>query len=349
MLSYLTFAVAGASTLVNSGHNVAQNIAAGWDERWADVITPASGLYAALAHVGVIFAVGSLILWGFKIVQDYVAHGSSAFLHELIWPVIVIVFLGANGQNLSQVTLGIRGLINETNQQVLSYTSATVSLQEAYEKAAGNATLRSQVGLLLKQCQALTGTKQIECLEDALQSAQSLVDAAGLNSSWWDNLRDQVTEAQSNAGSEVGLFFAPFNALIGAANQTWIRFLMLGLQAAFQNTLEVSLLMTALLGPMALGASLLPVGAKPIFAWVTAMASVGIAKLSFNIVVGLAATIIANAEAGDHLWFLVYVGLMAPLLSMSLAAGGGMAVWQAVTNGAKGAVQGAASVSQVFL
>lgn len=344
MLSYLTLAVRGADTLLNQSQQQAETIATEWNNRWQDVITPDSSLYAALTHVGVIFAVGSLILWGLKILQDYVEKGSTEFLHELIWPVIVIAFLGGNGNLLSQATLAIRDIINTTNQQVLATTSASYSLDAAYQKAKNNDLVKVQIGTLLKQCQSFTGTQQIECLRDANEQAQSLIDQYHLNGSWWDSLKGRIQSAIDQAQG-AAVVFAPFNALIGASNQDMIRGFLVSLQVAFQQTLEVSLLLTALLGPMALGLSLLPVGAKPVFAWVTAMGSVAIAKLCFNIVVGLVASVIAQADAGDHLWFAMFVAFLAPVLSTALAAGGGMAIWSALTDATSRAI---ATVSEVI-
>ena len=112
-----------------------------------------------------------------------------------------------------------------------------------------------------------------------------------------------------------------------------MRSVLVGTQIAFQQAFEISLLLTALLGPLAVGMSLLPVEAKAFVAWVTALFSIGVAKLSLNIVTGVAATLVANAKAGDHFWFLVFSAFLAPTLAMSLAAGGGMAAWSAIVAG----------------
>jgi hypothetical protein len=93
---------------------------------------------------------------------------------------------------------------------------------------------------------------------------------------------------------------------------------------AFQWVVEVSLLLTALLAPLAVGGSLLPIGQKAIFAWLTGFFSVGIVKLSFNIIVGLIATVVLNAGDSDPMVFAFATSILAPILSLALAAG---AVW----------------------
>jgi hypothetical protein len=63
------------------------------------------------------------------------------------------------------------------------------------------------------------------------------------------------------------------------------------------------MLLTALLGPLAVGGSLLPVGQKAIFAWLTGFFSVGMIKLCFNIISGLVATMVLNADNNDPMIF----------------------------------------------
>ena len=45
------------------------------------------------------------------------------------------------------------------------------------------------------------------------------------------------------------------------------------------------------------------------------------------------------------MWFLLFIGFLAPALAMSIAAGGGMAVWNIVSEGQMQAVEAAAGVT----
>ncbi|MCC2693472.1 hypothetical protein IQ240_12885 [Nodularia sp. LEGE 04288] len=93
--------------------------------------------------------------------------------------------------------------------------------------------------------------------------------------------------------------------------------------------------MTALIGPLAVGGSLLPYGAKSIFAWLTGYFTVGMAKLSFNIIVGFAAQLMITSRADQPLFFLFVIGIIAPFLATGLAAGGGLAVLQQINKAAE--------------
>ena len=339
---YDFLAVAGADDLLDGSRQAAEQMARDWESNWATIITPTGGLYAALANLGEKIAVCCFFFWGITIVKDFVNNGSTAFLHEIIWPMIVVLFLAGNGGILADLTIGMRGLLHRTNQELLVQVSNKFALDEAFQKAKDNNAAQTQIGAWLQQCQALTGQKQIACLETARVQSEATINKYNLEGNLWTDLvgriGDAIEQAKNTSGNEVlqgvvSYVSAPLGALIGAANQSIMRTVLVGTQIAFQQSFEISLLMTALLGPIALGMSLLPVDAKAFVAWITAMFSIGVAKLSLNIMTGVAATLVANAGAGDHFWFLVYSAFMAPVLAMSLAAGGGMATWSAIVAG----------------
>lgn len=119
------------------------------------------------------------------------------------------------------------------------------------------------------------------------------------------------------------------------AQQAAARQTLKGWQWAFANLIEASLLLTALTGPVAIAGSLLPIGTRPIWAWLTGLFSLGMAKIYYNIVVGLIATVIVNAQAQNEsdFGFVVLLSILAPVLSLTLAAGGGLAVYRGLSSG----------------
>jgi hypothetical protein len=102
------------------------------------------------------------------------------------------------------------------------------------------------------------------------------------------------------------------------------------MQIAYQNLLEASLIITALLGPIAVGGSLLPYGPRAVFAWLAGFFSVGFARLCFNIIVGLASVVATGSEGGDPFWFALFAGLLAPVLASGLASGAGFVAWTSI-------------------
>ncbi|MEL6326901.1 MAG: hypothetical protein AAFQ61_08360, partial [Cyanobacteria bacterium J06626_23] len=71
----------------------------------------------------------------------------------------------------------------------------------------------------------------------------------------------------------------------------------------------------------------------PIFAWLTGFLSLGFAQICYNIIVGLAAVVILNANIYDTNGFLVLIAILAPALALGLATGGGMAIFNIMLSG----------------
>jgi hypothetical protein len=82
----------------------------------------------------------------------------------------------------------------------------------------------------------------------------------------------------------------------------------------------------------------LPGTGKPIFAWLTGFLAIGIAKISFNIMAISTATVIMNGPGQnasadpDLMWFMIFLGILAPITALGLATLGGLAVFQAISN-----------------
>ena len=167
-----------------------------------------------------------------------------------------------------------------------------------------------------------------------------------------DKIDRAVQEASSSSNILEGVFnklTAAYSAEIGSVVTSFITSLLLALNNAYQWGLELSLLLTALMGPLAVGGSLLPIGSRAIVAWLTGFFTVGLAKLSFNIILGLAGQLIATAEASQPMIFLAFIGIVAPFLATGIASGGGMATFTQLSNGARWVATGAASGGSVAL
>jgi hypothetical protein len=324
------------NVLIN-GANAANSVAESWNDTWQDVLglsgSPGGAtLYSVLCWVGTLFAVGTLIFLVIELYKD-LNEGKPAVLTSLVWPLLVAFLLANNGQWLAQVTLALREIINQANSQVIAITMAGVKLDELYREANGNLGLQAMISNTMAACQSLTGEAQIQCLNQAVSQAQTLVDNYKSllgDKSWLDNIQgflDGIASAITSGGIDTGVF--------GLLKPVWMPIVvsvLYWMQIAYQNLLEASLVITALLGPIAVGGSLLPYGAKPIFAWLAGFFSVGFARLCFNIIVGLTSVVATSSDGGDPFWFALFAGLLAPLLASSLASGAGLMVWTSISS-----------------
>ncbi|AKG19979.1 hypothetical protein [Calothrix sp. 336/3] len=327
----------GIDNAINSGAIAAKNIAEGWDQQWLDLLQneTKNNLYGALTNLGIFFAVGTLLLFMVQWLRDVLYSEFSRPFSALIWPFIVVVLLANSdgGSPLSNLTLGVRNFLNNINQQVVTTADANL----VYQQAINMSIAEDIVGSLLRPCQALSGEQQTRCFIKANDKVsllwQEYRNLYG-DRPWISRLENKVNQIIFTIG---GISENTFNALLGSNVQTTIKSFLVSLQYAFQNLIEASMLLIAALGPLAVGGSLLPVAGKPIFAWLTGFLAMGIAKISFNIIAVLTATVIVNGLAEDAnadpdlMWFIIFLGILAPLLSLIVATVGGVAIFNAAS------------------
>ncbi|MDY7015502.1 MAG: hypothetical protein SVX43_18285, partial [Cyanobacteriota bacterium] len=192
----------------------------------------------------------------------------------------------------------------------------SVSLQEAYRQVHGDVAAEGMARSAVSQCSAEADPdKRKACMERAIEQARAAADAL--------------------PGSQKNMFekFLSFSLeLPGNVLQLAVRGWLIAFGVAFQWIVEISLLLTGLVAPLAVGGTLFPMGTKAILTWLVGFFSVAMVKVSFNIIVGLVSTLVLNAGDADPMIFAFATGLLAPLLSLALAAGGGMAVLRGLSS-----------------
>ncbi|BDI17501.1 hypothetical protein ANSO36C_33030 [Nostoc cf. commune SO-36] len=272
-----------------------------------------------------------------QFLKDLISYEYTRPISALIWPFIVVVLLSNSGRGsiLSTLTLGVRNFLNTANQQVL----VTADANKTYQQALNMSIAEEVAGSFLRPCQSLTGEQQSQCFLKAGEKLNVLWrkyrETYG-NRSWINRLQIKVDNIKFGTVGSVSE--TSFNSLLGSTVQTSIKNFLVSLQYAFQNLIEATMLLIAALGPIALGGSLLPVAGKPIFAWLTGFLSMGIAKISFNIIAVLTSAVIVNGPGQnanvdpDLMWFIIFLGILAPILSLLVAAAGGFAVFGAISN-----------------
>ncbi len=329
-----TLAQIGVNNIFSNGVTTTQNITDGWDKLWIDLLqnNTNNNIYGVLTKLGIFFAVGTLLFFMAQWLRDVLDNEYSRPLSGLIWPLVVVLLLAnpGNGTLLSNLTLGIRNFVNTINQQVI----ITADVNKTYQQALNLSVAEEVAGALLRPCESLTGEQQNQCLTKAKEKVdllwQDYRNAYG-SQPWIDRLETKVNNLVINSAN-VSEF--EFNSLLGSTVQTSIKNILISFQSAFTNLIEVTMLLIAILGPLAIGGSLLPVAAKPIFAWLIGLFTLGITKISFNIIVILTASVIINNLDSDPdlMWFMIFLGILAPILSLVLGAVSGFAIFQAINN-----------------
>jgi hypothetical protein len=360
MLNILYFAAPTSTDILENAAAGSQLIAQGFDQLWQQTLD--GNLYASLMKTAQMFALATLTFYMVDLAKNWMNQEDMKALSSWIWPILIIGLMANNGALLRSGTLTARNYINQVNNDLLNYTAAGANLETAFNRAVGSISLKAEAGREMERCRSMGGSSQQAA--DCLQAAEAKLKAkapeffkgspppAGDNA--WNPLED-IGNAAGNFISQIPIVggvakagAAVWDTAMGGVGElvtAFVTVILLALNSAYQWCVEFALLLTALLGPIAVGSSLLPYGQKAIFAWMSAIIGVGIAKLSFNIICGLCAQLVSNAQANQPMIFLLFVGLLSPLLASALGAGGGMAAMGAIAKGGAMAFEVGAAVA----
>jgi len=320
-----------ARVLLTDAQCISNAVSESWDYTWQVILS--GHLYHSLNNIGVFIAAGCLALWCLNFAKKWIeGDGTPWVLQELIWPMVAIILLANGGSNMTHLSRSMRDFFNAQNQKVLATVSAEKTLEETLAELGDFATVDAKISQLRDQCNGTTDNdKLVQCLKDNQAQLQKYIDEykrvhPKSNPSLLQRLQGAIDAAK-------GL---PTDFLIKASNvglmvpMVFIMALMSSLQWCFQMLVECGMLLTALLAPLALGASLLPFGAKPIYAWFLSFWSLALCKLSYNIVSGITAIAIYKLADTNTMGTAIFFGLFAPILAIAMATGGGMAIFNGV-------------------
>ncbi|NES64172.1 MAG: hypothetical protein F6K24_02350 [Okeania sp. SIO2D1] len=328
-----------ATNILEQGLETSQSIAESWDLQWTQIFQ--SNLYLAINGVAAAFAAFSITIYLVKFARDMIVDGDfSKPIESLIWPILVGTLLSHNGNLLVMQTHAMRSIIHSLSNEILEVTVGEVKVLDAIKAASIFGPAKSEFSAQLQQCYGMVGENQIKCFEDAATHVEKTMG-------WFESaysvipnpLKDIVNTIKAvSAGSELaggesgvnkGLMFGGgfLGSLVGSTVESMLQPILLAFQWAYSNCLEMALLLVGLIGPFPVALSLLPFGGKPYFGWVLGFFSVGMAKISYNIICGVCAVVVVNSESWNTMGFLMILGVFAPALSMALAAGSGRSMF----------------------
>ena len=339
---------ASSAGILGGAEVISNNVSQAWDRTWD--IALSGGLYGAINNIGIFLAAGALVFWLLDFVRKWLSDEVNGVwaLQDLIWPVIIILFTANNGALLAGFSRGFRDTLNGFNLQVVRVVAKEQDLEKTLNELGAYAVIDAKLVTARGQCNTITDNKRLtQCLDEQNKALQGIlqqyqqeygltVKYKQLEASVKEGLRNPgealVDGVRTRVNNAVNLALSPAMALV-------IVF-MAACQYCFQQLIEVSMLLTAIMGPLALSASLLPFGAKPIFAWLTAFWSLSLLKLSYNVIAGLTAIAIYQTSGTETLGSAIFFGLFSPLLAIAMATGGGLAVFNGIlaASGAGGAM-----------
>jgi hypothetical protein len=301
-----------SSDILQGGIQSQQLISQAMDDMWTDILT--SGVWDAMVWFGSFVGVLLTVIWVVQVTKSSLNNELSLeYFSSFLWLFLVLILLVNDGALLRDSVLGIRGLINFTNEQVLEVQIGSLSLEESFNNIIQTNTLDNWRQQKLSECAKESDPQKRQDCEDQ-------VDA---------ELKEYENQIQQqNPGFSVNPVQWAKDS-IGDAFQKTLEVMLFGVGIAFQWLVEITLLLTALIAPLAVAGSLLPLQQKPLFTWLLGFYSVGLCKLFYNIIVGLVAHLLTNSTpsgnpSGGTILMAIAVGILSPILAVGLAAGGGM-------------------------
>jgi hypothetical protein len=336
----------GLDELFETGAIASNTISLAWDKLWKEAFNldgvSASGattfLFGFLANLGLAVTLFLLIFLAIQQFEMLNKGNYQQYLLTLLSPLLISIFLSNNGYLLAHGCYHARGVMNGINKNLLDITGGAIKLDKSFDELQRLLGSRLMIANHLQECESLTGDEQSSCLSEETQKIQEQIDKLQKNTSI--DLSNVVKTYFSDLGDGISYFLNPGAHLTSKTLEmfmpSWesLVFSVLGaFMRAYQHFMEMAFFLTAIISPIAVGASLLPGGERPILAWAIGFLSVGFAKLAFNITAGLAAAAATNdfASMNDQLPLYIIFGLFAPVISASLSFFGGMATWRALS------------------
>lgn len=317
------------------------------DQLWTNVISN-GGAWKGMSQAGAFVAVFTLALFMFYLMKSWTSNEYDTPISELVWPLIVALLLANSGKFAAEMALGFRGVINiqianvqrsmtntdEVNKKIADTTATQAGLQEInalYDKCKTtsdpveyNSCLASLKTLVDDKNSKIPGAAIFKSIQQKVDSSISTLNAIAADPG---GVPGAIGEAVNKSVVTIGTGLL---RTAGAPGLLLLKPIVSGLAYLYQWLMELAMLATALLLPMALAVSLMPEH-KAIYAWLTAMLSIANAKLCYIVIVAWGAEAMLTDPSQDFI-FLMFTGLGAPLFSLVLASGGGLAMYSAFTD-----------------
>ena len=349
MTSHVLAQVTGGLSIIEDSIQQLEAVQQAWDDRWQEIFTQSNGLYLGINQFAAIILVGTFIFFAVGWVKDAMERGIFPALPHVLWMLLIAVLLFDNGSLLGSVTLGLRDVINAQTQVVLSVQIGEVSMVEALNDVIVSQQAKALIQREYAECDAKEGQAQIDCFLDAGERAQQILEQEYRRNGFWsaglqrlfqrlrqigEHIQQDYQDGSPPAGGDpLGDFLV--HSLVQTGSHALAEHILKGWQWAFANILELAMLLTGLMGPIAVAGSAVPLQGRPLWAWLTGFFSLGMAKFSYSVIVGLAATVVVTAEVQTQsdFGFLLLISVLAPVLALSIAGGAGMAVFRGISGG----------------
>jgi hypothetical protein len=323
------------------------------DELWK--VSMDGALYQITCGLSFLVAAIAMGFWCLKFYQTLKYGETRMVINDLMWPFFLVVLLSSRGKMMSDATTGMRDIMNGVNRSVNVIVDSEINLTAARQVLGFADVSNSIVDALFSACKSQTELSKLqECLRAKEQAANvqirlmenKLLDfnytpaAEGKSARWQAQIAKWKQHVQDYSKNRFDINNVIPNLENGNTDITQIkgfddteqfRRIILSFRGTFLYIIEVMMLVMGLMGPIPLALSLFPIGNKAILTWLTTFLSLGFCKICFTLISGLSSLAMVYSEPDnvDMLVASMILGLLAPVLSFSVASGVG---FSALTN-----------------
>ena len=344
-----------ASEILQQSLDLASNTSVSWDEVWDYTIFNLQNnyLWDNLVALGLKLALISVLYMALMEGPNFVKQQDYAALVELfVWPVIIMIFLTHNGYLLAKTIQITRTIALYEINQVYQTQIDGISLHDSLVEYQITSTALDAIDGSVKSCQGKSAQELEACLRRAATKVEKIYSDSettarevipskkgGLLAGLRKHVLPMMFSFNSSVNSAINLSQVPgVNRIVSHAFKSGyvqiLKTVAYCVQWAFANGLEVALLLSALIAPLALGLSLLPIQGRPIVGWLIGYVTLWGVPLGYAIIVGLTSWVMVHSqlEALADLAFTLYLSLFASSLATSVMTLSGIAIHQGVIN-----------------
>ena len=321
---------------------------AAMDEMWVEIFAIDGALYNQVVWLATVILIVGFFFYMLSFAQAMQSNDRDKIMEIIVWGLLISILINSQGAVLKKATVIARDFINDKTKSILVVQIGELTIQDALQDVILTDQARERVKQAFSDCEAKEGDAQLACLEKGAEEAAAIVKEYE-NSGFWpaglrrfagnvNTISRDVKEARANGDLDsraeaFGQWDANVSSLIwqSATNSSSREFLK-SFQNWFTFGFEFAMLLTGLLGPLAVAASLIPKQPRALVSWIIAFFSIGILKLSYNLLIGFAAVYASKSQMQDlgSSGFLLMMSMGAPLISIAVAGGGGAAIFFAL-------------------
>lgn len=322
--------------IIKSAQFLTQTVNNGFQGAWVELASGSSHIYLVIVQIALAFATVFTAFWSVSFFNTLSHEGFTQRTIEQLAPTLIIVLMLGLGQGAipAGISQALHNAIERTDNLILTQTINGIEIGQGIQAANSNQALQQVLTGKVQACQLLPNSdkdngqdSQSECIREAVKDVTKVAQETKNNNGSGDWFKIDLDLKQ--------IAVQPFNEVILAV----LEILLSAFQMGFVFLIQICAILNAYTAPLFLALSLLPGQVKLIHAWLSGWLALGLVKISYTIIVGLATSVIVNTEQGNVLLLPILQGLLSPILALGIASGGGLALFNGLAGVAGGGVR----------